>query len=122
MLESGDINVWGNWEYGPLAPGQVYWRTNTVSLPQQSGTYYLIFSADNDGYLFEGNNGNNVLASVPVTLTYEVRPPDLAPITVLPDQTNIEIGRATCREPAEQVVWGVTNQGVGPALNSWYDR
>src|SRR5438034_450265 len=119
MLELGDVSVWGNREYGTLARGQVYWRTNTVSLPQQSGTYYLIFSADNDGYLFEGNNGNNVLASVPVTLTYEVRPPVLAPITHIPDQSNIMLYASTPESPTVQVVWGVTNQGVGPALNSW---
>jgi hypothetical protein len=49
-------------------------------LPQQSGTYYLIYSANANGGLYEGNTANDLLVTGPVTVTYQLRPPDLAPI------------------------------------------
>src|SRR5262249_22063236 len=38
---------------GPVAVGDIYQATNTISLPQQSGTYYLIFVADGFDNLYE---------------------------------------------------------------------
>src|SRR5208337_863846 len=68
----------------PLAPGGSYVETNTITLPEQSGTYYLIYEANtyfvNDdfyyyyyGYysVYEADTNNNVLVSSPVTVTYD---------------------------------------------------
>jgi uncharacterized repeat protein (TIGR01451 family) len=46
--------------------GGSYSGNVTVSLPQQSGTYYLIYNADYNNYLYEGNEANNALASAPL--------------------------------------------------------
>ena len=61
-------------ESGPVAAGGSYSGTNTVKLPEQNGTYYLIYVA-NYGYyvgeLYETNFSNNQLVSGPLTLTYQ---------------------------------------------------
>ena len=69
-----------NWSSVPLAVGGLYQRTQTLTLPQQSGTYYLILSVDDGNSIFEGNKTNNTMVSSPLTLTYAVHPPDLAPV------------------------------------------
>src|SRR5258705_196090 len=46
VLDTEDTIVWAAGEVGPVAVSGEYARTNTVQLPQQSGTYWLIFKTD----------------------------------------------------------------------------
>jgi subtilase family serine protease len=115
ILDSQDMGI-GNWySPGPLAPGASYWYTNSVWVPvTQSGTYYLIFQADQGNNVYESNETNNN-AVVPITFT--VLPPDLAPV-----QLQVPPVLTGPPNPMVTVVWGVTNQGTGPAVNwSWWD-
>jgi hypothetical protein len=82
----------------------------------QSGTYYLILKADADASLYELDEGNNTLA---VPVTFEVQPPDLVPL-VLQVPTVLTFPP----EPTVTLIWGVTNQGVGPAVGNptWLNR
>jgi uncharacterized repeat protein (TIGR03803 family) len=126
-VSSQDLGV----EYSassPLLPGGSYTLTNTVTLSQQSGTYYIIYEANSyflDGYgyydVYEANTNNNVLASAPVTLTYQVRPPDLAVLQADPATNNVIFYPNSPQSPTIQLSWAVTNQGVGPAIGDWYD-
>jgi YD repeat-containing protein len=114
---------WESWSAPPLAPGAVFWRTNAITLPKQSGTYWLIFQTDIYDSLYEGNESNNVLtASVPVTLTYEVRPPDLAPVTFGVASNNVVMYPACPQSPTVPATWAVTNRGTGGAADVWYDQ
>lgn len=103
-------------EQGPIAPGQTYWRSKVVSAPVvQSGTYYLVFSTDDDNALFESNESNNIVA---VPITFQINPPDLVPLGLqVPGVINSD------PNPTIQFVWGVTNQGTGPVAPSysWQD-
>ena len=124
---SGAISSQSFYEYwsvaSPLAVGGVYQRTNTISLPQQSGTYWLVFEADTYNYIYEGNESNNVMvASQPVTVAYQVRPPDLAPVAVAAVSNNVVFYPPGPQSPTVPVTWAVTNQGIGVASGYWYDR
>jgi hypothetical protein len=104
-------------ESGPLAPGQSYWRTNTVRVPvTESGLYYLILETDADNVLGDSNRANDFMA---VPVEFEISPPDLMP-SVLQAPTVIT-GAPNSTVP---VVWAVTNQGPGEALatGTWTDR
>src|SRR5262249_27064860 len=73
------LNSWA--ESGPIAVGGQYWRTNTVRLPVvRSGTYYLLFKADQDNSLYESRTNNNLVVAA---LTVTIQPPDLAPLALL---------------------------------------
>ena len=109
---------WQYWASPPFAVGGEYQVTNTITLPQQSGTYYLILSVDDGDYIYEANKANNVLVSAPLTVTYQVRPPDLAVVSASAPATV----SSTQPYPGVQVTWGVTNQGTGLAAGGWYDR
>jgi uncharacterized repeat protein (TIGR01451 family) len=71
---SGAVSSQQFTESGPVAVGGAYRPTNTITLPQQSGTYYLIYQANyyfiNGGRMdigvWEANTANNVLVSGPV--------------------------------------------------------
>jgi subtilase family serine protease len=100
------------YEYGPVAAGGNYWRTNIVTMPVvESRTYYLIFKTDYANWLAESDLGNNSI-SVPVSFT--ILPPDLSPVALR--VTNLVIGPPN---PSLTVVWGVTNQGLGAAIGDW---
>ena len=108
---------------GPVAPGVSYSGTNWVQLPRQSGAYYLIYSANDADGLYEANTSNNVLASsAPVTVTYQLIPPDLAPVSVVPMTNNVVFYPPNLQYPTVQVKWAVTNLGPGVAAGSWYDQ
>jgi len=109
---------WQYWASSPFAAGAEYQVTNTISLPQQNGTYYLIVSVDDGDAIYEANKANNVLASAPLTVAYQVRPADLAVVSASAPATV----SSTQPNPAVQVTWGVTNQGTGAASAVWYDR
>ncbi|MGA2174885.1 MAG: choice-of-anchor tandem repeat GloVer-containing protein [Verrucomicrobiota bacterium] len=109
---------WQDWTSPPFAVGEEYQVTNTIWLPQQSGTYYLIVSVDDGNYIYEADKTNNVLASAPLTVNYQVRPPDLAVVSASAPATVA----STQPYPGVQVTWSVTNQGTGVASGGWYDR
>jgi subtilase family serine protease len=112
-----DTGIASTYETGPIGPGQAYWRTNQVHLSlTQSGTYYLIFRVDDGNTLFESNESNNVVV---VPVTFNILPPDLAPI--VPEFSHTFTGPPN---PVFKLIWGVTNQGSGQALSAspWIDR
>src|SRR5258707_232961 len=81
-----------SWSSGsPLGLGGVYRRTNNITLPQQSGTYYLVFSADDYNYLclYEGRERNDVISPGPLNHYYQLHPPDLTPLSVTPATKNV---------------------------------
>jgi subtilase family serine protease len=101
-------------EYGPVEPGEVYWRTNLVQLPiVQTGMYYFILSVNEYGLLFEPDRTNNTLI-IPAQI--EILPPDLAP-----DISQIPTAFTTAPNPVVSLVWGVTNEGIGAAVGNWDD-
>ena len=55
---------------------------------------------------------------MPITVTYQVHPPDLVPIAVTAPAT------VTWPQPnpVVSVTWSVTNQGTGTASGTWSDR
>ena len=96
------------YETGPVAAHRTYWRTRTVHVPVvTNGDYYLIFEANAGDQLFESNATNNLLA---VPIAFNVQSPDLIPITLL--APSFVSGGPN---PMVTLVWGVTNQGAGPA-------
>jgi subtilase family serine protease len=104
-------------ELGPVPPGGTYWRSNSVQLPvTQSGLNYLVFKANANNTVLESTTNNNTFI-VPITLT--ITPPDLAPVA-------FEAPSAVTAPPYPIVamVWGITNQGTGPAIGSpaWSDE
>ncbi len=105
------------WTTDHLAPGAVYWRTNLVSLPKASGTYWLEFRANPCPDLYETTLTNNALrATVPVVVNYQMIPPDLKPVLLqAPSEVTGPPGAGVT------VVWGVTNQGPGTVTGEWSD-
>jgi subtilase family serine protease len=107
-----DYSVTFGSEQGPVPPGGVYWRTNTVQLPvTQDGTYYLVLVADQWNALFEANTNNNQIA---LPITVHVLPPDLAPLGV-----KVLGPTVTPPRPIVNVAWGITNQGPGVAIDNY---
>jgi subtilase family serine protease len=116
-LDSTAIPIASQGEQGPVPAGGRYWSTNTVRLPVvQSGTYYLLFNTDQNNSLYETETNNNLVAAA---VTFNIQPPDLAPLGLL--VPNVLTGAPN---PIIRLVWGVTNQGAGPAIGnySWDDR
>ncbi len=61
-LESTDIVV-SNWKQeglNPLAPGESYTVTQTVTLPETTGKPYLLLATDREDFQSEANEDNNV--------------------------------------------------------------
>ncbi|HZR16765.1 MAG TPA: hypothetical protein VFE51_05505, partial [Verrucomicrobiae bacterium] len=103
-------------ERGPIAQGQSYWRSQVVRAPViQNGSFYLVLSTDDDNNLFESDESNNLVA---VPVTFQIDRPDLAPLA-------LEVPKVvdSSPNPSIQFTWGVTNQGLGPAIpsGSWSD-
>src|SRR5262249_9041315 len=119
VLDWTDPVISYGYDSGPIAPGGTSWQTNTVHVPvTQSGTNYLIFVANAGSQLFESNYDNN--ASV-VPVSFNILPPDLAPVSF---QAPTQVTGPP--NPTVTLVWGVTNQGAGPAVappfSSWSDH
>jgi hypothetical protein len=92
-----------------LAPGACYWVTNRVRLPAiQSAEYHLILQTDPGNILLESDPNNNTIS---VPLHFQATPPDLAPILF---QAPADFTGSP--NPRVTFVWGVTNQGTGPAI------
>lgn len=86
-----------------------YWVTNRVRLPIiQTGNYYLIVETMTDERLLESDTNNNTIA---VPLLFQATPPDLAPVLF---QAAAEV--TSTPNPRLTFAWGVTNQGIGPAI------
>src|SRR5581483_6579116 len=101
-------------ESGSLPSGEVYWRTNTIQMPiTNSGSYYLIFETGGFGALRETNVSNNTFVA-PITFT--ILPPDLKPLSL-----RVSTNFIMSANPGLTIVWGVTNQGIGPAVAPWLD-
>ncbi len=102
---------------GNLELDSTYWRSDTVSIPNQlSGSYYIFVYTDvNDNVEegeWEGNNDTRALAPVEVTFTA----PDLQVTGIAPPSS------AWSGQLAD-VEWTVTNLGPGrTAVESWHDR
>jgi hypothetical protein len=109
--------IGGNGGLGPVEAGESYWRTNRVRLPiYESGTYYLMYTVDAGDSLRETDRSNNTSAVLEVNFTHLA--PDLAPIAF-----QVPASVTGSPYPYVTVVWGVTNQGIGPAaLPWWYDH
>jgi subtilase family serine protease len=119
LLDYNDSAIAWSTETGPVSPGGVYWRSQTVGVPvTESGTYYLILSVDDDQVMSDLNYSNNT-AVLPIH--FNVEPPDLTPLV-----WNVPTSIDDSAFPQVTLVWGTTNQGVGVASAypgwSWYDR
>jgi hypothetical protein len=118
----GSQEFWQDEESPGVPFGETYHETNVVSLPQQSGRYWLIFQANAYGYLYEADATNNTITgSTPVTVTYQVVPPDLAPVSVAPASNNVAWYPASPQSPSIPVVCTITNEGLGAASGNWMD-
>jgi large repetitive protein len=115
-VSADDISV-GDFYNSPilgLGAGQSYSRTANVTIPTRAGleNRYLLVVADGYFYQLESNdNNNNNATAIPLTIQY----PDLIITTAnAPSQISSASGTVNLN-------WTVTNQGVGKALNYWYD-
>lgn len=91
----------------------VVWHTNRARLPNvESGIYYFLFRSDAFEAFNESNEENNLIA---VQITLDVRPSDLSPIQI---QAPKLVSAAP--NPVVELSWGVTNKGIGPAIE-WSD-
>ncbi|HZR20448.1 MAG TPA: CARDB domain-containing protein [Verrucomicrobiae bacterium] len=114
VFDSTAIYLLSTSELGPIDAGGQYWQTNQLLLPiVTSGTYYLILKVNEFDLLFETNKDNNTLVT---PITFLIQPPDLAV-----DSSRIPRTVTTTPNPFFTFSYGVTNQGVGAALGSWYD-
>ncbi|MCX6926765.1 MAG: hypothetical protein NT154_26705, partial [Verrucomicrobia bacterium] len=96
----------------PMPPGSSYWQTNTVQLPVvTNGTYYLIFRVDSYNNVFESDESNNVVVA---PVIFNILPPDLVPLVPV---TSLVL--TSSPQPNLTLTWGVTNQGIGPAIGNW---
>jgi YD repeat-containing protein len=94
----------------PVAPSASYITNRTVTIPNTTspGTYYFIVAIDWDNALYEGNENNNTLVSIAVTLAPDT--PDLVPtVLTVPTSAVTRNGDGTWTVP---VSWTVQNQGT----------
>jgi hypothetical protein len=112
---------WQDEESPGVAFDKTYDETNIVSLPEQSGKYWLIFQANAGGDLYEADTTNTITSSAPVTVSYEVVPPDLAPVLVAALSNNVTFAPPSPQAPTVPVVCVVTNEGLGAAVGGWSD-
>jgi hypothetical protein len=100
----------------PLAPGEGYVRSQSVTIPQTSssasGTFYLMAMVDPDNAQLETNKANNFL-STPIPLTLPPLPDLVAGLVSSP--TNATPGQTV------SVSWAVTNIGPATANGSWQE-
>ena len=101
----------------PLAAGNAYTRTQSVTLPLGSGflagNYYVLAQSDIANQVAELNEFNNSLFSGPIGITNPPLP-DLAVASIL-SPTNGFAGHPVT------LTWVVTNQGAATAIGPWSD-
>jgi hypothetical protein len=101
--------IFTNSEHGPLAPGEIYWRTNTVMVPiDENGTYYISFQPNADGAFGEPAGDSN---TVVVPVSFKMQLPDLAPVLL---KSPSHLSGSSAKRVS--ISYAVTNQGVGTAL------
>src|SRR5581483_7124919 len=116
VLDGMDSPLTTSYQPGPLRPGDTYQVTNSVTLPiVTEGSYFLILQTDPWNTVFESNPSNNILSN-PINIT--IQPPDLAALLLLAPSAV-----TSPPNPSITLVWGVTNQGIGPAIQhgTWRD-
>jgi hypothetical protein len=116
-------DLYEDWSSVPLPPDGVYQETNYVTLPAQSGTYWLILQVNNYNYLYEARATNDTLiAPLPVTVTTQLTPPDLAPVSVAALSNRVAFYPSSPgASPAIAVAYTVTNLGPETAFGEWAD-
>ncbi len=113
-LDSSDREIYSTWEYGPVAAGAGYWRTNTVQIPtSSSGDYFLFFVTDSRSQTIDSDRNNNRLM-VPIHLS--INEADLVPVVL-----DMPLSITGAPNPTVAIVWAVTNQGAGDAQPYWRD-
>ncbi len=93
-----------------IPAGSEYTESLIIPFPKvPRGSYYLLMTTDIFNYLYESDEGNNVLAQ-PVTVTV----PDLI-------VTSLEAPTVVRTQETVQFTYTVRNQGDGLAEGVWYD-
>jgi subtilase family serine protease len=96
----------------PLAPGDSYTFSPTVSIPSRpAGSYYILFVADSSQRLPESDEANNVLA---------------VPFELLSAQGNLQVVSNTAPTalsvgPLPSFSYTVQNTGTGLSSGTWFD-
>ena len=114
----GDTLLFTNPGNGPLVIGANYSRSVQVMLPNDvmgSGTRYILVKTDTSGVVTESNEGNNVGASLAITMT-PTPAPDLVVNSVSGTPPNAVFGDSV------PISWSVTNNGNASATGVWNDR
>jgi subtilase family serine protease len=108
----GDTAIFGYQRVANLAAGAQYTpTTQTVNLPNvAAGTYYLYFQTDGANAVPEGNDLNNIIGPVAITISNA----DLIP-TVLTPPASANAGATI------QIAYSIKNQGAGSAIGPWND-
>jgi subtilase family serine protease len=115
VLSGDDISIFEVPRERIMEPHSSYWASETVQVPNVSGSYYLLLVANAYNYFLESSFTNNVLA-VPITI--RERHPDLVP--------KLLIAPGIITNPVSQVTfcWYVANEGLGSvrADATWSDQ
>ncbi|TAK36653.1 MAG: hypothetical protein EPO21_01945 [Chloroflexota bacterium] len=113
VYDSGDTYLANATRGVALPVGSSYSVTAGVTLPNLSGSYYLIVRTDVFDGVKESDESNNSYA---VPLTLMVKPgPDLVP-------TDFTASSAGIGGQTITLTWTITNQGTSDAAPSWQDR
>ncbi len=118
-----DDQVWDNSDLrfaefvhsGPLAGGDSYTRSETVTLPNDlEGDFYVLVKTDDQNQVYEHQAEENNATATGATLHIDDFAPDLNVDSLTGDNTGIA-GEAIT------VNWSVTNDGDGPTESDWSD-
>jgi hypothetical protein len=84
VLDARSVSLGDFYFSQTVAPGTIYWKTNSVTLPMSSnGNYSLFVQVDVNNSIYEANLGDKVSAGVSGTFT--LTPPDLMPVSLVPN-------------------------------------
>jgi parallel beta-helix repeat protein len=121
VLDANDVLLANFTINGPLAAGASYTRTQSVTLPAETGgTLYILVTTDKDNVHNDDKRGNNTLplsGSGGPTVTIVIPPPaDLVPKSLFGP------ARGTALQPID-VTFTIRNAGTGPTPTAnWTDR
>ncbi len=107
---------------GPVLPGSTYSKSTSGMIPYgMSGNYYIFIVVDHTHITADYQRNNNVLLgrdaqgiprSIHIT---ELPSPDLV-------VSHLEVPPQIFSGQAYQIIWTVTNQGLGAASGPWWDK